>query len=224
MRARVFGRFKALAGPSLWVSTRDSSGEIAGRAAARRHERMPIRVLATAWIGLILPATPSHGSSSLTPDGAALTAGYGDDVAVYGVALDWSLSRPFAEATGNALGLRLVGQAAYWRGDERSTGHGSLWDFGITPVLRWTPAAEHLLPFFVDGGVGLHVLTATRINDHRMFSTAFQFGEQIAMGFAFGPSGRYELGAYLQHVSNGRIKEPNCGLTYPGITLRVALP
>ena len=94
----------------------------------------------------------------------------------------------------------------------------------MTPVMRWTTATEPSPRFFVDGGVGVNLLTATRINDQRVFSTAFQFGEQIGAGVAFGPGGRHELAAYLQHVSNARIKEPNCGLTYTGVTLRVALP
>ena len=196
----------------------------AGRIPAIRRKRVPARMFLAAWFVCALPGTPAHGMDSIVPDGAALTTGRGNDVSVYGLALNWNFSRPILETADNVLGVRLVGQAAYWHGDQRPTPNGSLWDFSLTPVLRWTAAAEGSLRPFVEGGVGVNLLTATRINNRRRFSTAFQFGEQVGGGVAFGPGGRYELVVYLQHVSNARIKEPNCGLTYPGITLRVALP
>ena len=53
----------------------------------------------------------------------------------------------------------------------------------------------------------------------REMSTAFQFGEFIGGAIRFGAKGDYELGVRLQHVSNGGIKHPNDGITYPMVTL-----
>ncbi len=77
---------------------------------------------------------------------------------------------------------------------------------------------------YVEAGVGVHLLSHTRINNDRVLSTAFQFGENAGAGIAFGEHHRFEFGVYVQHESNARIKEPNNGLTYLGGVLRVAFP
>ena len=46
---------------------------------------------------------------------------------------------------------------------------------------------------------------------------------RLAVGLSFGPRGRYEIAPFLQHVSNAKIKLPNDGLTYFGVTMRFAL-
>ena len=46
----------------------------------------------------------------------------------------------------------------------------------------------------------------------------------FGVGTAFGPRNAYEVRLFVQHVSNARIKLPNWGLTYPGITVSYALP
>ena len=127
-------------------------------------------------------------------------------------------------ATTSGLGIRLDAGFAYWEGRGRPTPYGHLWDFNLTPVFRWTfaePAAPRL---FAEGGIGANLISTTRINNDRIFSTAFQFGEMAAGGVAFGPRNEYELRLYVQHVSNADIKRPNWGLTYPGMTFSVALP
>ena len=87
-------------------------------------------------------------------------------------------------------------------------------------MLRWTTAAASVA-VYAEIGVGVHLLSATRINEQREFGSALQFGEQGGAGFIFG-AGRYELGVYVQHISNGRIKEPNDGITYVAGVLRAA--
>ena len=99
---------------------RDARREIRGRTLARRRQARA-HGPATAWVGRLLPGTPASGASALTPEGAALTIGYGNDVAVYGVALNWNLPRPVFETDENVVGLRLVGQAAYWHGQQHPT-------------------------------------------------------------------------------------------------------
>jgi hypothetical protein len=168
----------------------------------------------------------ARAADALAPDGVALTGGNGNQVDVIGVAANWNFDWNFArdQRAGDQGGFspRLVGQVSYWRGTQRPTEHGSLWDLSVMPVVRWTAPGSAAPRFFAEGGIGVHLLTATRINNERIFSTAFQFGEQIGGGFSFGPEHRYEIGAYLQHVSNGSIKRPNDGLTYVGVVFRLA--
>lgn len=162
-------------------------------------------------------------AASLMPDGVALTFGQGDNVFVSGAAAYWNSLCECAELKDKGFDTRLVAQLSYWHAQQHPTANGPVWDSSITPVLRWlAPFATTVQPF-LELGVGAHLLSHTRINDERVFSTAFQFGENGGAGIAFGEHHRFELGVYIQHVSNGSIKEPNNGLTYFGGVLRMAL-
>jgi lipid A 3-O-deacylase len=173
---------------------------------------------------LLIAALPraALASDALAPDGVAFTAGYGKSVDVLGLAVNWNFAHDESSLVMGLFEPRLVAGVSYWRGTQDPNAHRSLWDFGLTPMLRWSAPGTASPRFFVEAGVGVHMLTATRINNNRILSTAFQFGEQAGIGLAFGPEHRYDLGVYVQHVSNARIKEPNDGLTYVGLLLRVA--
>jgi hypothetical protein len=171
-------------------------------------------------------------AESPMPDGASFTVAYGKSqlsgghstsVNVYGLALDWDFWRRESSAEAGNFDARLVSELAYWQGNQHPTSHGSLWDLGLTPVLRWTAPGATAPRFFAEGGIGINLLSATRINNDQIFSTAFQFGELVGAGLTFGQDHRYELELYLQHVSNANIKKPNGGLTYVGILFRAEL-
>jgi hypothetical protein len=48
------------------------------------------------------------------------------------------------------------------------------------------------------------------------------FDSRLGAGIALDPSAKYQLGAYIEHRSNARLREPNDGLTTYGLELRVA--
>jgi lipid A 3-O-deacylase len=73
---------------------------------------------------------------------------------------------------------------------------------------------------YLEASVGLHLLSHTQINETRQFSTAFQFGEFLGAGVAFGDNYRYDIALRIQHVSNGGIKNPNDGLTYGALVFQ----
>ena len=177
---------------------------------------------------IALMAMLANGASavSLLPQQVYGTFGYtsGAFVAIYGAGASWDLKpRPPARDE-SGLGIRLDGQVAYWWGKGKPTENNHVWDFSATPVFRWTFAKPEAPRVFVEGGLGVHLLSATRINNDRIFSTALQFGEMVGIGTSFGPRNEYEVRVYVQHVSNAGIKMPNWGLTYPGITFSYALP
>jgi len=171
---------------------------------------------------LLLPCAST--ASSLAPDGVDVTGGYGDNIAIYGVGVHWDSLCTCAALKAAGFDVRLAAQLAYWRGHEHPASNSSLWDVGLTPILRWSGADGGPARFFLEAGIGIHLLSDTRINTERVFSTAFQFGEIGVVGLAFGDRHRYEIGALVQHVSNGAIKEPNNGLTYFGAVFRAPLP
>jgi hypothetical protein len=178
----------------------------------------------TVVLAFIMLAPLARGATLSTPDGAALTVGYGDQVAIYGVAAYWDSLCACAILKDHGFDTRLVAQVAYWRGRQRPTAHESLWDASLTPMLRWAGPGVSGAQLFIEAGVGVRLLSATRINEDRGLGSAFQFGEIGGLGISFGEHHRYEVGAYVQHVSNGSIKQPNDGLTVFGVVLRAALP
>jgi lipid A 3-O-deacylase len=113
----------------------------------------------------------------------------------------------------------LLGRVAYWGSLDDHPAVSALYDFSLTPVLR-LESGQGYAHFFFEIGVGLHVLSHTRINADRTFGSAFQFGEFAGPGLRFGDSGQFELGVVVQHISNGGIRNPNNGLTFGAAVFR----
>ncbi len=82
--------------------------------------------------------------------------------------------------------------------------------FGVAPVLRFqhsrTPRG-----LFLDLGIGAYLITPIYQHDNKRFGSAYNFGDQIAVGMRLGRAGRQEVSLRLQHFSNGGIKQPNPG-------------
>jgi hypothetical protein len=187
-----------------------------------RRPSVDLRVLGLAVFIGVSPV--ASAASSLAPDGIDLTGGYGDNIAIYGVGVHWDSICTCSALKTIGIDLRLAAQAAYWHGNEHPATNSSLWDFGLTPIFHWSGPEIGPARLFLEAGIGAHLLSETRINTERVFSTAFQFGEIGVIGIGFGEKHRYEVGALIQHVSNGAIKEPNNGLTYFGAVFRAPLP
>ena len=107
------------------------------------------------------------------------------------------------------------GRVAYVRAKNSAATDRELWDVGLVPVLRLRPSAAGDVVPFAEAGLGVHLISRTEL-DNRKFSTAFQFGEHLAVGARFGA---YAASLRLEHISNGSIKRPNSGMTFTGIEL-----
>jgi lipid A 3-O-deacylase len=140
-------------------------------------------------------------------------AGAGNDVNLAGVEAQVPSGYGGALTDQWSWSLRWAGDVAYWWARNHGDSAPSLWEMGLTPVvvLRRAPASG--VSYYVEGGIGLHLLSHTRI-DERGLSTAFQFGEFVGTGVNFGDHGEYGVGVRIQHISNGGIKQPNCGATF----------
>lgn len=91
--------------------------------------------------------------------------------------------------------------------------------FGVTPVFRFRPHAGASRWFF-EAGIGVTVMTPIYRSPSKRFSTAFNFGDHLAVGRNFGENGRHELSLRYQHFSNGGVRHPNPGEDF--IQLRYA--
>jgi len=81
---------------------------------------------------------------------------------------------------------------------------------GLTPSLRLYPEAWHGA-WFVEAGIGANVVTPAYHTDGKRFSTAFNFGDHIAIGLEFGAARQHEVSLRIEHFSNAGIDHPNPG-------------
>jgi lipid A 3-O-deacylase len=82
-------------------------------------------------------------------------------------------------------------------------------DLHATPVWRADFART-----YVEGGIGLYLLSHTINNEVTHMSTSFQFGSHLGVGLRLGERRQTRMGIALQHLSNGGIKQPNSGVNF----------
>ncbi len=107
---------------------------------------------------------------------------------------------------GNWGRLEVTGEAGvsyWWASGSRKP--STAVQLHATPFLRWWIGER----FFIEGGIGATVFNKTRFAD-KTISTAFQFGDQIGIGFLMTPNSK--IGLRYAHFSNASIKTPNPGL------------
>jgi len=149
-----------------------------------------------AALALLLPMSSAHAL-----DGLSLEFGRGTrGVDEWRLAAQWRQEPKWLE---DSL-MRLYWDVGLgtWESDL-----GTLQDLGLTPVFRY--GHEH--GGYFDLGIGFHVLTETRISSGIEFSTKFQFGDHLGVGYRFD---RYDVSFRLQHLSNAGIKNPNPGINF----------
>lgn len=177
-----------------------------------------LQVLLSAMV--VATSTVAVAEGFPVPTGVGITAASGDQTTLYGVSTYWDSVCVCAPLAQYGLGLRIYGQVAYWRGTERPSDHESLWEVSATPTLMWMGPAVGAATLFTELGVGVSGISETRLNRDRQFATTFQFNEHLGVGLAFGEKRKYEVAAYVRHVSNGSIKQQNDGDTFFGGVLR----
>lgn len=92
---------------------------------------------------------------------------------------------------------------------------------GLTPTLSYWPAG-HTEGWFVEAAIGVNALTPLYRAGEKKFSTAFNFGDHVAIGRRAPGARGVEWSLRLQHFSNAGIKRPNPGEDF--VQLRLAWP
>jgi lipid A 3-O-deacylase len=136
-----------------------------------------------------------------------------------------------AGSTSDTSGLTLGGTTPiHYRSRLWSTQVGAFWEFyasrftasapgnrtyltslfGITPEFRFR-FDNGLSPWFADAGVGLSYTNKRYQSDTKQFSTQFNFGTNIGVGYTFGTMRDQEVSLRFEHYSNGGYREPNPG-------------
>lgn len=125
------------------------------------------------------------------------------------VALNWETPALWSRQwRGGSSRLELTGElgVAYWSAKHAHQPAGA-WQLNAVPMFRyWPSGVPHC---FVEAGIGATLFNRTRVAGDR-FSTAFQFGDHLGVGYQLTPSQR--IGLRFSHFSNAAIKQPNPGL------------
>lgn len=125
------------------------------------------------------------------------------------VALNWETPVLWSRQWhGGSSRLESTGElgVAYWSA-KHSRQSASAWQLNAVPMFRYWPGGVSRC--FVEAGIGATLLNRTRFAGDS-FSTAFQFGDHLGVGYQLTPSQRVSL--RLSHFSNAAIKQPNPGL------------
>jgi lipid A 3-O-deacylase len=160
----------------------------------------------------------------------AAPAAYADASATNGIYLQYGSAGSKSSTDAYTLGVTkpmnfsssLLGMQAtgYW--DLYGTYHVSdnpagkdykTWLVDLTPTfrLRFDQGRSN---WFVDGGVGVSYTDVLYQSDVKRFSTRFNFGTHVALGYTFGTNREQEISVRVQHYSNASIKKPNPGENY----------
>jgi lipid A 3-O-deacylase len=143
-------------------------------------------------------------------DGVAVELGASsDDVNLLRLGLQWKQAPPEWMEKHPRWSWYWDVSVGGWQGDR-----GRVHDVGATPVFRYAKA-EH--GAYLEGGIGFHILSDSHINSDLGFSTRFQFGDHLGVGYS---DGRYDWQLRLQHLSNGGMRNPNPGINFVVLRLQ----
>jgi hypothetical protein len=163
-----------------------------------------------AALAALLVAQAGHAAEGWM-DSASVEAGGGEHVQVVRLAAQKDWNKDWFATGGYHLNGYWDANIAYWRANQWLDQPGNrknLAVVGLTPVFRWESADK--LGLYADAGIGLSLFSSVYRNTHRQLSTAFEFADHIGVGYVF--ANKWEVGARLQHYSNGGIKHPNGGV------------
>lgn len=167
-------------------------------------------------IVVTIAASPSTRARSLTFDSIApstlfVQSGIAENSTqsyVLGLTWDWNWSRQYFFGTVTGYYEASFGRWTTEVGESRGTRWAT--QLGITPALRIHPPWLSR-NWFVDIGVGANVILPIYRSKDKRFSTEFNFGDHIGLGWRPGESLKQEVVLRLQHFSNAGIDHPNPG-------------
>ena len=146
-------------------------------------------------------------------DSAAVEVGTGAKVQMIRFSAQKYWERSWFESNGTHLSGYWDANLAQWRGNSYRNVpgvHENITVIGLTPVFRFERSDKR--GFYGEAGIGVSLFSKLYNNDDNRLSTAFQFADHIGAGYVF--DNQWEVGAKIQHYSNGAIKHPNSGVNW----------
>ena len=163
-------------------------------------------------LGALLGTQAGFAADTLV-DSAAVEIGAGSKVQMIRFSAQKNWERSWFESNGTHLSGYWDANLAQWRGNayqDVNGRHQNITVINLTPVFRFERADKK--GWYGEGGIGVSLFSELYNNDSNRLSTAFQFGDHIGAGYVF--DNKWELGAKIQHYSNGGFKKPNSGVNW----------
>jgi lipid A 3-O-deacylase len=151
------------------------------------------------------------GGQAAAVDGVSITGGAGADASIARIGVQWDWNKRWLAGEHWHLNGYWDLTLAQWFANSSYQAH-DITNLGFTPVFRLEQKDQRGL--YLDGGIGANLISRTSLNYAKHYSTAFQFGDQIGLGYRFGGRGEHDLQLQAQHLSNGSIKQPNNGINF----------
>lgn len=152
-------------------------------------------------------------TSSFAVDSASLEFATGNKSKITRVGAQWDWADKWFQSNGTHVGGYWDLTGAQWRENRYQNipdNKHDFYDIGITPVFRFQNDSK--LGFYAEGAIGAHYLSDLYDNNGRRFSTKFEFGDHLGIGYVF--ANKWEVALKVQHFSNGGIKHPNSGANF----------
>lgn len=151
------------------------------------------------------------GSSAMRPRAAFAQVGLAHEVTAVSAGAIWDI--PW-DALGTRWSTYVEASASRWqsRGGQPSE-TGVLTQIAFIPVLRYR-FDESRSPWFAEGGIGATVTSSIYRGRDSQFSTSFNFGDHVGLGYSFGGGWKNEIALRAEHFSNAGIKRPNPGKSF----------
>jgi lipid A 3-O-deacylase len=152
------------------------------------------------------------GGNVYALDGVSLELGNGQQTDILRVGALWNMNQSWlSDGDWHVTGYWEV-SAAKWQGRSSVGNNQTITDLGVTPVFRFSPKVLSPISPYLEGAIGVHLISPTFIYDNRHFGGAFQFGDHLGAGLLFGERHQYDLAYRFQHLSNAGLKQPNQGI------------
>jgi len=136
------------------------------------------------------------------------------EVGMLRIGVQWNWSKRWAITPNWHIGGYWDLDFGYWSNDSPRKTNNGMTDVGFTPTFRLQQTSMGPISPYAEGAIGFHLLSETSVSEERRFSTTFQFGDHVGLGFRFGYRHAMDLGYRFQHLSNGGIKDPNQGINF----------
>jgi len=152
-------------------------------------------------------------SSAFAFDSASVEVGSGNKTHMTRLGLQWKWDNKWWQSNGTHIGGYWDLTVSQWRASRFRNIAGNsqnLIDVGFTPVFRWQ--SDNLKGWYAEAGIGAHYLSEIYDNNNRQFSTKFQFGDHLGVGYVF--NNKIDIALRFQHFSNASIKQPNDGANF----------
>ncbi len=165
-------------------------------------------------------AMPPAPRGALAPKAVFAQLGRASETTSVTIGALWDFNRHWKIGThglATAYGELSLG---HWRADQGG-GSAIVTQVGFTPTLRYWPSGA---PggWFAEGAIGFDMLTPLYRTREKRFSTAFNFGDHVGIGYRMQEGRHWEWLLRVEHFSNAGIDTPNPGENF--VQLRVVVP